>query len=193
MHLDKGEGIMNRGWIAALALAFIYGCGSQPAKEEPKAGVEERTPVPSAPGAAPGAQPRPAAAQPVAPARVVADPLKDPNNILSKRSVFFDFDNDAIKDEFRPMLQAHGKYLADNRRAKVLVQGNCDERGSREYNLALGQRRAEAVKRVLLLMGAVEAQVEAVSLGEEKPRCEQKTEECWAQNRRGDLLHSGEF
>ncbi len=75
----------------------------------------------------------------------------------------------------------------------MLVQGNCDERGSREYNLALGQRRAEAVRRMLVLLGAREAQIEPVSLGEEKPRCTQQTEACWAENRRGDLLHSGEF
>ena len=189
---------MNKGLIAAFALAFLYGCSSQPAKEEPKAGVEERTPTPRDTGAAPAAQPAPpAAAQPVAPPRVQADtlrdPLKDPNNILAKRSVFFDFDKDTIKDEFRPMLQAHAKYLSERKGAKMLIQGNCDERGSREYNLALGQRRAEAVKRMLVLMGAPEPRMEAVSLGEEKPRCTDKNEACWAQNRRGDLLHAGEF
>jgi len=190
---------MNKGLIAAFALAFLYGCTSQPAKEETKAVVEERKPVPrdaGAPAAPPQAQPQPqppAVVQPVAPTRVQVNPLKDPNNILSKRSVFFDYDKDTIKDEFRPMLQAHAKYMSENRSAKMLIQGNCDERGSREYNLALGQRRAEALKRVLALMGAAEAQMEAVSLGEEKPRCEDKTEECWALNRRGDLLHAGEF
>ena len=75
----------------------------------------------------------------------------------------------------------------------MLIQGNCDERGSREYNLALGQRRAEAVRRILVLMSAREPQIDAVSLGEEKPRCTVQTEACWAENRRGDLLHSGEF
>ena len=75
----------------------------------------------------------------------------------------------------------------------MLVQGNCDERGSREYNIALGQRRAEGVKRLLVLMGASESQVESVSLGEEKPRCNDHNEGCWSQNRRSDMLYSGEF
>jgi peptidoglycan-associated lipoprotein len=76
---------------------------------------------------------------------------------------------------------------------KMLIQGNADERGSREYNLALGQKRAEAIKKALLLLGAKEAQVESVSLGEEKPACTEATEDCWAKNRRGDMLYSGEF
>jgi len=184
---------MKKSLIAVLALITLYGCSSQPTQEEGKAAVEERTPTtaPSAPAkpSAVAPQVRPAQAQAQAP----VSPLKDPKNILFKRSVYFDYDSDRIRDEFRPVLQAHAKYLADNAGAKMLVQGNCDERGSREYNLALGQRRAEALKRVLVLMGARDAQIEPVSLGEEKPRCAQQTEACWAENRRGDMLHSGEF
>lgn len=91
------------------------------------------------------------------------------------------------------MLEAHARYLAQNGTRRMLIQGNADDRGSREYNIGLGQRRADAVKRTLVLMGAGEVQIESVSLGEEKPRCTDQTEECWAQNRRGDLLYSGEF
>jgi peptidoglycan-associated lipoprotein len=180
---------MKKTLVAALMCAVLYGCGSQPSKDE-GAAVEERTP-----GAAQAAPATPSAsAQPVQPSQQVqVNPLKDPKNILSKRSVYFDYDSDRIRDEFRPVLQAHAKYLADNAGAKMLIQGNCDDRGSREYNLALGQRRAEAVKRVLVLMGARESQIEPVSLGEEKPRCTEQTEACWAENRRGDMLHSGEF
>lgn len=75
----------------------------------------------------------------------------------------------------------------------MLIQGNADERGSREYNLALGQKRAEALKKMLTLLGAREEQVEAVSLGEEKPRCSEANEACWSQNRRDDMLYTGEF
>jgi peptidoglycan-associated lipoprotein len=75
----------------------------------------------------------------------------------------------------------------------MLIQGNADERGSREYNLALGQKRAEALKKMLLLLGAREDQVEAVSLGEEKPRCSEAGEACWSKNRRDDMLYTGEF
>ncbi len=119
--------------------------------------------------------------------------LKDPKSILSKRSVFFDFDQYVIKDEFKPLLEAHGRFLNANGKIRMLIQGNADERGSREYNLALGQKRAEAVKKSLLLLGGKEEQLESVSLGEEKPRCTEHTEECWAENRRSDMLYTGEF
>ncbi len=177
---------MNKALIAAIALAVLYGCSSSPTKDEGKAGVEERAPT--------AAQVPPSTStRPVQPPQVQLNPLKDPANILSKRSVFFDYDSDAIKEEFRPMVQAHGKYLAEHSSAKMLVQGNCDERGSREYNIALGQRRADGIKRMLTLMGGREAQIESVSLGEEKPRCTESTESCYAQNRRGDMLYNGEY
>jgi peptidoglycan-associated lipoprotein len=91
------------------------------------------------------------------------------------------------------MLQIHAKYLTDNPARKILVQGNCDERGSREHNLALGQRRSDNIKRALQLMGVRETQIESVSLGEEKPRCSESNDQCYAQNRRGDILYDGEF
>jgi peptidoglycan-associated lipoprotein len=182
-----------------ISAALIFGCSSQPVSDE-RAEVEDRTPTVSKPASPPTAQTKPAApgdvsSKPIAspPSGTVQNPLKDPNNILSRRSIFYDYDSDAIKDEFRPMLQAHAKYLASNRSARMLIQGNTDERGSREYNIALGQRRADAVKRMLVLLGAQESQVESASLGEEKPRCEEKTESCYAQNRRSDLLYGGEY
>jgi peptidoglycan-associated lipoprotein len=177
---------MNKGLIASFAFALLCGCASQPAEESKPA--ENRTPVP-APAPAPAA----ATTQSTQTPMVEMNPLKDPNNILSKRSVYYDYDKFEVKDEYRPTVQAHAKYLADHRGAKMLVQGNCDERGSREYNIALGQRRADGVKRMLVLMGATESQVEAVSLGEEKPRCTDRTEACYSQNRRSDMLYSGEY
>jgi peptidoglycan-associated lipoprotein len=119
--------------------------------------------------------------------------LTDPNNILSKRSVFFDFDSYVIKPEARPLVEAHARFLVQNPQMRMLIQGNTDERGSREYNLALGQKRADVVRQALMLLGAREAQIESVSLGEEKPRCEDRTETCYAENRRGDMLYAGEF
>lgn len=119
--------------------------------------------------------------------------LTDPNNILSKRSVFFDFDSFVIKPEAKPLIEAHARFLVQNPQMKMLLQGNTDERGSREYNIALGQKRADVVKQALLLLGAKEAQIESVSLGEEKPRCTDASEDCYAENRRGDMLYSGEF
>ena len=169
-------------------LALLARCASTP-KEEPKAAVEDRSPSVTVPE-----PPRVPTVQPVAPKGAqLPNVLKDPNNILSKRSIFYDFDKYDVKDEYKPLLQAHARYLSQNRGAKMLIQGNCDERGSREYNIALGQKRSDGVKKMLLLMGALESQIESVSLGEEKPRCTEKTEACWAQNRRGDMLYGGEY
>lgn len=118
--------------------------------------------------------------------------LKNPSNVLSKRRLLFDFDSAAIRDEYRAMLEAHARFLRDNRSARLLLQGHTDERGSRDYNLALGQHRAESVFKALNLLGAPVEQMEAVSLGEEKPIAEGYDESAWQQNRRAELLYSGE-
>jgi len=130
-------------------------------------------------------------------ARAEANPnlnpiLKDPNNILSKRSVYFDYDSFVVKNEHRATVQAHAQYLRDNAAAKVLLQGNADERGSREYNLALGQKRADSVRSAMTLSGAKDSQIEAVSLGEEKPRATGHDEASWTENRRTDIRYQGE-
>jgi len=119
--------------------------------------------------------------------------LTDSKSILSKRSVLFDYNSYVIKSEFGPLVEAHAKFLVAHPKMKMLIQGNTDERGSREYNLALGQKRADAVKKALSLLGVSESQLESVSLGEEKPSCSDSTETCWSANRRGDMLYSGEF
>ena len=119
--------------------------------------------------------------------------LKDPNNILSKRSVYFDYDKFEVKDEYRKLVEAHAGFLKANPSAKMLIQGNADERGSREYNVGLGQRRSDSVKKMLTLLGARDDQIESVSLGEEKPVCTAASEDCYAKNRRGDMLYSGEY
>lgn len=120
------------------------------------------------------------------------DPRKNPASPLSKRSVFFDFDSSVVRDEYRPMLEAHAAYLMSKRDAHVALQGNTDERGSREYNLALGQKRAEAVRKSLAVLGVKDSQMEAVSFGEEKPRNKAETEEGYAENRRTDVVYSDE-
>ena len=112
--------------------------------------------------------------------------------LLSKRSIYFDFDSFVVKDEYRPVLEAHAGYLASKRGARVILQGNADERGSREYNLALGQKRAEAVRRALTLVGATDAQIEAVSFGEESPAVAADTEAAYAENRRTDVVYGDE-
>jgi peptidoglycan-associated lipoprotein len=135
------------------------------------------------------------ATPPAADARVVApvqtasiDPLDDPKGVLANRSVFFDFDSYVVRADGQPVVQNHSAYLAKNQR-QILIQGNTDERGGAEYNLALGQKRAEAVRKSMAALGVPEARMEAVSLGKEKPKAEGHNEEAWAQNRRADIVY----
>ncbi|GAB3630339.1 peptidoglycan-associated lipoprotein [Pandoraea terrae] len=128
-------------------------------------------------------------ARSVASVNASADPLNDPNGVLAKRSVYFDFDSYSVKDDYKSMLENHAKYLTGHTTRKILVQGNTDERGTSEYNLALGQKRAEAVVRSLNLLGVNTNQLEAVSLGKEKPRAQGHDEASWAENRRADLAY----
>jgi peptidoglycan-associated lipoprotein len=139
--------------------------------------------------ARPSAVPGGNAAQSVVPTVNVPDPMNDPANPLSKRSVYFDYDSYSVKDEYKTVVEAHAKYLNTNKAKKVIIQGNTDERGSREYNLALGQKRAEAVRRALAALGVPESQLEAVSLGEEKPKAAGADEASLSENRRADLVY----
>ena len=122
-------------------------------------------------------------------AQVNVDPLNDPNSPLAKRSIYFDFDQYSVKPEFQSLLQAHADYLRSHPSRRVLIQGNTDERGTSEYNLALGQRRSQAVYSALQTLGVQATQMEAVSLGKEKPVALGHDEDSWAQNRRADLVY----
>ena len=121
-----------------------------------------------------------------------ADRRRDAENILNERLVFFDFDRSDIRPEFRVMLGAHSDYLVDNRGTSVMLQGHADERGSTEYNLALGQRRADSVREYLITSGVYSDQIEAVSYGEERPRALGSNEAAWAENRRVEILYTDE-
>ena len=121
----------------------------------------------------------------------VASMLKDPGSPLSKRSVYYDFDMYNIREEFQPSIEAHAKFLVEHKELRVRIEGNCDERGSREYNLALGQRRADSVKRALTLLGVTPKQIETVSFVSEKPKATGSNEEAWAENRRSDIVYIG--
>jgi peptidoglycan-associated lipoprotein len=111
---------------------------------------------------------------------------------LAQRSVYFEYDSFSVKDEYKPVLQAHAKFLLENPTAKVYLQGHTDERGSREYNLALGQKRADAVRRIMTVLGVKDNQIEGVSYGEEKPKNAGHDDAAYAQNRRADILYQGE-
>lgn len=121
--------------------------------------------------------------------KTTIDPLNDTKGILAKRSVYFDYDSYIVKEEFKPVIGAHGKFLGANKGRRIVIQGNTDERGGREYNLALGQKRAEAVRKSLSLMGVPDTQMEAVSFGKEKPKAPGSDEAAWAENRRADIVY----
>jgi peptidoglycan-associated lipoprotein len=116
-------------------------------------------------------------------------PLDDPTGNLSVRTIYFDYDSDAVRVEFRPVVEAHANYLATHPNTAITLEGHADERGSREYNLALGERRALSVRRQMVLLGASAVQIRTVSYGEERPVVEGHDEESYAQNRRVEILY----
>ena len=201
---------MNKILLPVLLVLVLSACGTTSGTQ---ATVEDRTGArATATTAAPAAETRPAsgAAETTAlgttgvagsalngrqlegSGTYAGDPRKDPASPLSTRSIFFDFDSFVVKDEYRTALEAHAGYLLSVRDARVILQGNTDERGSREYNLALGQKRAEAVRRALAVLGVNDAKMEAVSFGEEKLRNEADTDEAHAENRRTDVVYTDE-
>ena len=119
------------------------------------------------------------------------NPLDDPASPLSKRTIYFDFDSYEIKPADRELIQAHARYLAQNSNEKIVLEGHTDERGTREYNIALGERRAKAVSQLLLLQGVSQSQVDMISFGEERPVALGHDESAWSVNRRVEILYSG--
>jgi peptidoglycan-associated lipoprotein len=118
--------------------------------------------------------------------------LRDPNNILSKRSIYFDYDKDVVKAEYKDLLAAHAKYVASHPKAKMTLTGNTDDRGSREYNVSLGQKRSVSVKKSMNVLGAQDAQIETVSFGEERADTNCKDDACYGKDRRVDISYEKE-
>jgi len=179
---------INRILVLAAAVGFVVaGCSSTPTEQKPAPAPEAQPAPPPPPPAPPPAPEAPKAVE--APPPVAMDPLNDPNSILARRSVYFDFDKSLIHESDVPIIEAHGNYLVSHASRTVRIEGNCDERGSHEYNLALGQRRAEAVRARLKLLGVPTSRVETISLGKEKPRNPGHNEAAWAENRRSDIIY----
>ena len=168
---------MKKLVVSIVLLNLLAACASQKPQETTAAPVA--APVATAPVVAPAAA-----------AQTDVDPLNDAKSILAGRSVYYPFDVSAVQDADKPLVQAHAKYLADNAKRNVRLEGNCDERGSNEYNLGLGQRRADGVKKMLELGGAKAVQLNSVSFGEEKPKATGHDEASWSQNRRTDLNYA---
>ena len=162
--------------LAVLASAVAVGC-SKKVKETPPA----ETPVDTGATTAPVPSTTPGAYTP-------AD--LDSDACLRQRVVYFDLDQDALKPEFQAAMSCHAKYLRDRPSARLRLEGNADERGSREYNMGLGERRGNAVYSALQAAGANSSQLTVVSYGEERPLCTESSESCWAQNRRVEIVYS---
>lgn len=177
---------MNKGLIGTILLAvMLTACSSKPMKDAP-APVEEKAHA----AVSTTSDSDSAATSGATTSDVAYNPLKDPNNILSQRSIYFDFDKDEVKAEFRPLIDAHANYLNQNAGANVVLQGHADEIGTREYNLALGQRRSVSVKKVMNLLGVQDRQIETVSYGEERATGTDATSR--QKDRRVDIIYQGE-
>ena len=172
---------MKKLVISIVLVNLLAACASEKPKETASAPA-------SAPASSAAADAAKSAAAPAVKAEV--DPLNDSSSILAKRSVYYPFDVAAVQDADKPTVQAHAKYLSGHANRKMRLEGNCDERGSNEYNLGLGQRRADGVKKMLELGGAKSSQLESVSYGEEKPKATGHDEASWSQNRRTDLNYA---
>ncbi|TFZ04845.1 peptidoglycan-associated lipoprotein Pal [Ramlibacter rhizophilus] len=180
-------------WGTVVLAAALAGCGSSVKLEDVP--VVDRTATPgggagsTVPGGGAAVDPNAAAQSRVAP--VAADEVgrQAPGPVGVGRVILFDYDSFVIKPEFQPLVEAHAKYLKANNGRRMTIEGHTDERGGREYNLALGQKRAEAVRRALVLLGVADSQLEPVSFGEEKPAEAGTEESSWARNRRAELAY----
>jgi len=163
------------------AMFLIVGCGS-------KGEVKEETPAMEQPTETMPAEPEPEVTAVPEPAPV--DPLDDPNSMLSQRIVYFDFDSSTVREDALPIIKAHADYLASNSGVNITLEGHCDERGTREYNIALGERRADAVRRLLIANGVSSNQIRPISYGEERPAMLGHNESAWSANRRAEFTYA---
>jgi peptidoglycan-associated lipoprotein len=175
---------MNKRVFLAVALAAaLAGCASGVKLDnvpvEDRTGTSVTTPGATGPGGE-------SQVQPVQADEAALDKA-GPQGVA--RIVYFDYDSNAIRPEFQPLIEANARFLTQHRNSHVVVEGHTDERGGSEYNLALGQRRAEAVRQALQLLGVRDSQVEAVSFGKEKPAVEGHDEAAWAKNRRAEIAY----
>jgi peptidoglycan-associated lipoprotein len=177
--------LFKRMFAACAVAVVLAGCASGVKLDDVP--VEDRSgSAVQPPGAADAARATQSAVTPVETAPRPSDTM---GPVSVARIIYFDYDSYAIKPEFQSLIEAHARFLRDNPSRKVVIEGHTDERGGREYNLARGPRRAEAVRRALGLLGIKDNQVEAVSFGKEKPAVQGSDEAAWAQNRRAEIAY----
>lgn len=173
---------MKRTLIAASVLGILLSaCSTTPQKTAEPTAAPAPAPVASKPAEV---QTQPVAA----PAETEAEKLKQIIMTLANNSVYFDFDKFVIKPEYMDTIKRNYEALKANPSLAVQLQGNCDERGSAEYNIALGQKRADAVRKALIALGIDASKLSTISYGKEKPRCTEHNEKCWSENRRVDFV-----
>ncbi len=176
--------LLIKGLVLALPLVLLTGCPSKATKED-----DTETQVDTGgQGSVEELQPQTFAVEDAGDSR--ASELDDPSSPLAQRVIHFDYDKADIRQEFKDLITAHGEYLARNPNQVVTLEGHADERGSREYNIALGERRGNSVRKMLVLLGATAGQIKVVSYGEEKPMALGHDEESWAQNRRVEIVYA---
>lgn len=186
---------MKHAIYGVMLAALLAGCAQQPGKE---AQVEDRSAGTA--GAAGGAQSTvqtqglagsDASGSTLGDGNLVA-PSKNAAGALGQRVIYFDYDSAAIRNEYRAVLEAHAGFVKANAKAKVNLEGHADERGSPDYNIALGQRRADSVRKAMQVLGATDGRMESVSFGEEKPAMQGHDESAWSKNRRVEIRYDGE-
>ena len=187
---------MQKITLVLLAAALLTGCPAQPPKDDSSTGANNDASTTTKDGSTDSVQTgklddanktQTSAIGGDEPYR--KDAIKDASSPLSQQVIYFDFNASTIKSEYRDLITWHGRYLATNSDMKVRLEGHTDERGSREYNVALGDRRAQAVSRILMFQGATKKQIEVISYGEEKPVELEHTEAAWSKNRRVQLVY----
>jgi peptidoglycan-associated lipoprotein len=176
---------MKRIFLAASVAIVLSACGS--AVKLDNAPVEDRSSTSSSAAAADTLKTN-VAKTTVAPVET-AKPSQDTALNATSRVVYFDYDSYVIKPEFQALIETHARFIKADKAKKVAIEGHTDERGGREYNLALGQKRAEVVRRALTLQGVADSQLEAVSFGKEKPAVPGNTEAAWEKNRRAEISY----
>jgi peptidoglycan-associated lipoprotein len=173
-------------WVAVIGAALLAGCSSH--KPKPTNASTEGSAVPTDQSSTTGADT--SGAYGAAVANGSGAGVAGPNaGLLKNRVIYFDFDSSEIRSDYTAQITAHAHYLASNASIRVRIEGNTDERGSREYNIGLGERRAQAVRRALMLQGVAESQITTVSYGEERPAVTGHTEEAWSRNRRAEIVY----
>ena len=177
-------------WIAVLSVALAAGCSTKKPRSLPNAAGNTAVPTDQSGTAGAAGQNAANAANAAAVANGTAPGVPGPvGGMLDTKTIYFDFDSSQIKPEFTAAVAAHAKYLTANTSIRVRLEGNTDERGTREYNIGLGERRAQAVRQALMVLGVADAQITTVSYGEERPAVTGHAEAAWAKNRRVEIVY----